>query len=394
VAIAYGLGTPAFVYATLGYGHQAASLLLLASLALLWRQDTKRPALKMFFAGFFAAAAAVVELQVGLVSAILAIYLLAQVLGGQRRPALLGDFAVGALVPTIVLLLYNQLAFGSPFDLAYFHEDAQIFHAVHNEENPLGLRSPVLIRYYYLIWGGYRGLLFYAPITLLAIPGFIVLLRRKLWGMALIVAAVTGIVYLVNVSYPLWTGGWSTGPRFLLPMLPFAMLPVAALLGLGRRWVTRAAIVLAIAGSILMLLFVAIGGRIRQEINDPLLEVVWPHWAGRPLQQWELNVGGTRFARNLVSLSFSDGIHRLPESWQWIQVIPLVLAQGAAIAAMLWFCSPRRTADGLTLERAASAKALARSDLGIDQQQDGGRDDQDPDDPATKAKCVVPDALP
>ena len=40
-------------------------------------------------------------------------------------------------------------------------------------------------------------------------------------------------VFLVNLSYPEWTGGWSTGPRLLVPLLPFAMLPVAALLATG-----------------------------------------------------------------------------------------------------------------------------------------------------------------
>ena len=51
---------------------------------------------------------------------------------------------------------------------------------------------------------------------------------------------------LVNVFYPEWTGGWSTGPRLLVPLLPFAILPIAGLLageGLtsrgsqpGSRW--------------------------------------------------------------------------------------------------------------------------------------------------------------
>ena len=55
-------------------------------------------------------------------------------------------------------------------------------------------------------------------------------------------------------SYPEWTGGWSTGPRLLVPLLPFAMIPVAAALANGNRWsrVTLAAgLVLALAGGML-----------------------------------------------------------------------------------------------------------------------------------------------
>ena len=39
VGLAYGLATPAYVYATLSYGHQASAFALLASFALLWRTD-------------------------------------------------------------------------------------------------------------------------------------------------------------------------------------------------------------------------------------------------------------------------------------------------------------------------------------------------------------------
>ena len=39
VALAYGLATPAYAYATMSYGHQVSSFALLASFALLWRTD-------------------------------------------------------------------------------------------------------------------------------------------------------------------------------------------------------------------------------------------------------------------------------------------------------------------------------------------------------------------
>ena len=56
-----------------------------------------------------------------------------------------------------------------------------------------------------------------------------------------VVVAVT----LVNLFYPEWTGGWSTGPRLLVPSIPFAMLPVAALLAGDSRATTAATIVAA-----------------------------------------------------------------------------------------------------------------------------------------------------
>ena len=90
----------------------------------------------MVAAGFLAAYAAVIELSVGPVSAILGLYLLAQVIGRTRPIAALGEFAVGAVVPTLVLLGYNQLAFGSPWDMGYFHHATAIFAQVHYRRQP------------------------------------------------------------------------------------------------------------------------------------------------------------------------------------------------------------------------------------------------------------------
>ena len=166
---------------------------------------------------------------------------------------------MGAIVPTLVLLGYNLLAFGSPWDMGYFHHATARFAQVHNAGNPLGLGAPDWSRARDLLWGGHRGLLFYAPIVALAVPGWVVLVSRRLWGMALVSASGVAAVFLVNLSYPEWTGGWSTGPRFLVPLLPFAMLPVAALLAVGGRWATLAAVLLTLAGAVLMLLFQGVG---------------------------------------------------------------------------------------------------------------------------------------
>ena len=138
VGLAYGLATPGGcrLRRTLSYGHQASACALLASFGFLWRDPVGRDGRWIGLAGFLAAYAAVIELQVGPVSALLGFYLLVQVLGRRRRPAALGQFLVGAIGPTLLLLGYNQLAFGSPWDMGYFHEVERIFRAVHSARRP------------------------------------------------------------------------------------------------------------------------------------------------------------------------------------------------------------------------------------------------------------------
>jgi hypothetical protein len=336
IGLAYGLATPAYVYATLAYGHQATAAALIASFFLLWKPGRRAQSLRIFFAGFLAAGAAVIELQVAPVSAILGVYFLTEFLRGERRGDAVALFAVGASIPTLLLLAYNQLAFGSPWDMGYFHHDTRDFAAVHNPGNPLGLNVPNEFwkKLESLVWGRYRGLAFYAPILLLSIPGWIVLLVRRLWGLATVSFLVVGSMLLVNLFYPEWTGGWSTGPRLLLPVIPFAMLPAAALLAAGSPWeapATAGAIVLALAGGALMLLFQGADGRIPHTISDPLIQAVWPLWGGEALPAWRY---GERFCRNLLSLIAPGWVARLGPGRQWIQFAPLILAQLLAILGL------------------------------------------------------------
>ncbi len=335
IGLAYGLCTPAYVYATLAVGHQASAFALLSSFLLLWKQEPRRASLRIFASGVLAAYAAVIELQVGPVSAILGFYLLSQCIRRERRPDALAIFFVGALLPTVLLLIYNQLAFGSPWDMGYFHHDTREFAQVHKADNPLGLRKPDWSKLVPLLWGRYRGLTFYAPILFLSIPGWVALVVRRCWDMAIVSMLIVAAVIFVNLSYPEWTGGWSTGPRLLVPLLPFAMLPVAGLLAETSRiarGATILAMVLALAGGVEMVLFQGVSGRIPQYVLDPFRQAVWPLWtSGNSLPEWRYQ---ERFCCNLVSLIAPNIIARIDHRWQAIQFLPLVLAQVIAISSL------------------------------------------------------------
>jgi len=382
VGLAYGLATPTYVYATLAYGHQLTALALLGSFLLIRQRggSTSRINGRMVAAGFLAAYASVVELQVGPASAIVGCYLLATCAIRRRPLKDLSAFVVGAMVPTCGLLVYNQLAFGSPLDMGYFHHATKQFAEVHNKENPLGLLRPNWSLVVPLTVGLHRGLFFYAPILILAVPGWVVLVARRYWAEAGVSAGIAVAVFLVNLSYPEWTGGWSTGPRLLLPLIPFAMIPVAGLFALdwrGSRLVVIVAITLAVAGFIVNTMFLGVGGRIPHTVADPLFEVVGPLWIGREIPRgWP----GGRFCRNLISSWFPGRLESLPAAWQWLQFVPLFAFQGIAIA-MLWW-------------RLGFWRAGGVSDLVVDGQQDGRGGDQDAGNPQAEAEGVLEDPGP
>jgi hypothetical protein len=252
-------------------------------------------------------------------------------------------------VPTLLLLGYNLLAFGSPWDMGYFHHATAIFARVHNRQNPLGLRPPDPTLIGPLLWGEYRGLFFYAPILLLALPGWPMLARRRL-ELAMVSLAIALVVFVTNLSYPEWTGGWSTGPRLLVPLLPFGMVAVAGLLAGRGRWSPlwlSLALLLSFAGGVLMLLFQAAGGRVPQYVELPLREFVWPRCTAPGL---------------------------------WVHYVPLLVVQALAIAAIVWLGRP--------------VASTASSDLRVDQEEQRRGADQDAQDPQAEPKGVHPDARP
>ncbi len=352
IGLSYGLSTPAYVYATLAYGHQASAFAVLSSFLLLWKNKSESDALRTFLAGFLAAYAAVIELQLAPVSAIIAFYLFAQWVRGIRRFDRLAIFAIGALLPTLLLLGYNQLAFHSPWDMGYFHHAIEEFARVHSRDNPLGLLSPDWSKVGPLLWSRYRGLLVFAPILLLTLPGWLALIVRGQRSLAIVSILVTVAVFLVNLSYPEWTGGWSTGPRLLVPLIPFAMIPVAGLMAGDSRWArlaTIAAAGLGLIGGVEMLLFQGAGGRIPhqqvdrsgqvRELDEPLANAVWPLWTGRdPYPGWRFE---EQFGENLVSLIAPERIKGLPPRWRCVQFLPLVLIQFLAIAGLWRTCKSR-----------------------------------------------------
>ena len=85
------------------------------------------------------------------------------------------------------------------------------------------------------------GLLVYAPVLVLAIPGLVSLVRRdRRLGLVAVLAVLT--VVLTAGSWHMWRGGFNPPGRFLVPIVP--ILVVAVALVLERRGLTAGAALL------------------------------------------------------------------------------------------------------------------------------------------------------
>jgi hypothetical protein len=160
--------------------------------------------------------------------------LLGYALGGRpsARRAAVPAVAVAA-VGVALLLLGQWLRYGSAFETGRYD------HYSHWIPPAEGLAATLV--------GPGRSMWLYSPVLLLALPLWPAL-RRRLPAVAWFVVAICVTRWLLVGARSDWWGGWSIGPRYLVPLVPFAMVPLAiglerfATLALWRRIVALAVV--------------------------------------------------------------------------------------------------------------------------------------------------------
>ena len=161
----------------------------------------------------------------------------------------LGAFARGfaALLVTsaggvLLLAVYNQSAFGSPFvttEQAYQHSSLI-----------LGSFSyPLLSGLYLDLFSPLRGVFLYCPILVLGALGFCYFLKhRELKSEGILLAA---CFLAILIPYCMWTdavGGEAFGPRFLIPAIPFLLIPAGFVIEKRERGLALLAYLLYATG--------------------------------------------------------------------------------------------------------------------------------------------------
>lgn len=126
------------------------------------------------------------------------------------------SWGVGFVLGLVPLMLYNWSVFGSPLLTGYGTDLRATF------KTPLGEGV------YGLLLSPGKGLVWYAPPVLLAAWGLWRFARKHRAEAAFVLLLGASVVTLFAL-YAFWHGDGSWGPRYLVPFLPFAVLPAVAL---------------------------------------------------------------------------------------------------------------------------------------------------------------------
>jgi hypothetical protein len=293
--ITLAFGTTYFPFGTIFFDHNLTAALALIAFYLLWRVR-ERPGNAvtagvhdrlLFFGGLFAGLAAITNYVAAVVVIILGLYVLLATKRGVHNWRGSIAYSLGVLPPFLLICWYGWVCFGSPFKTNN-HFQNPLFTDAGGALGMFGLPNGYIASL--LLVSPFRGIFFFAPVLILGFYGLVMWLREKQWAAeARVCLAVFAFFFLVNASFNGYHAGFSAGPRYLVPGLPFLALPLVVAFA-RFRWFTGALALISIGIHLLLTATdgqnpVGVGGHARVEGRrtewsyNLLSEYAWPLFA-------------------------------------------------------------------------------------------------------------------
>lgn len=311
VPLVYGLLTNAFPYSNMFFGHQTVATLLFSAFFVLFRIERREMSnVWLLPVGLILGYSVITEYPTALIVAGLCIYAFL-VIPNKRW---LAGLILTGLLPGLLLMAYNYTIFHTPLPVGYHYSE------LYTEQHSTGFLSLSYPRFdalWGITFGSYRGLFFISPILLLAAAGFVIWGHRRVNRRAWWVCLYTVIIFfLFNGSSIMWQGGYSIGPRYLLPMLPFLVVGLAySLDAWGDRPGMRVLTLVLAVWSFFAVWTETIGGQ------------HFPDWTINPLFNYSLpNLAAGDIARNVGMVFKLSG---------WASLLPLLIGPGMGLFLLM-----------------------------------------------------------
>jgi hypothetical protein len=212
-AVAAALGTMLGPLGSILFAHVPAACLVFVAFLLATRSESRKAT---FLAGVAAGFSVFVEYQAVLAVALLALDVAVRF--GWRR---LGVYVAGGVPGALALGAYNWAAWGSPFRLSYSYVEGAF---APESGRWFGLGS-LRLDHLAMTLVGERGLIVVSPVLVAGATGLVLLWRRQGRRRDAALAGLVVLAFLVlEAGFSLPYGGYSPGPRFFAPALPFLFL--------------------------------------------------------------------------------------------------------------------------------------------------------------------------
>lgn len=279
--VSLGLATPVWGWSTMLFAHVLSAACLFLGFAILFYLDGQKDGGRVdglwgFVSGGLLGWAITVEYTSAPAAAIILVYFLLTSRRWQRSrfSRIFTRAAIGGVLAVLPLFYYNYFAFDSPLETGYHY----VYQIEGHDAGFLGFTYPDPTILAQLLVSPYRGIFWYAPVLIASLPALVLLWRTERHRHLAMIVTSIGLYYvLMNASYWYWHGGWSTGPRFLTPMLPFLSLPLAILWTRLRSLTMKAALLALFTISfIISFLTAVVQMSVSIDIANPLVDSIIP----------------------------------------------------------------------------------------------------------------------
>ena len=213
--------TPLFAYGLLLFSHALAAAALFGAWSALFLPAAPRSlARRELLAGALLGLAVLSEPPVAVPAGVL--FLCAAWRRGAGRPL---RVLLGAAPFAAALLAYNAVCFGGPFEFSSGHEADASFRALASA-GIFGVSWPSPATLLRLLADPSKGLLLFSPVLILFVRALLPAVHVLGRGAVMAISLVPLSLLLLYSGYPNWHGGFTVGPRYLVPALPFLVFPL------------------------------------------------------------------------------------------------------------------------------------------------------------------------
>jgi len=319
VVLTYALATNAFSFSSVFFSHQLVAVCLFTAFYLVFRihRSLSHPAW-VILAGFLLGFSVISEYPSALIAAGIFIYTIYVF----KKNRWLAAFIAAGIPPGILMMAYNFSIYRTPLPVGYQY--SELYTEIHST-GFLSITYPQASALWGLTFGSFRGLFFSAPVLLLGLIGFVLWLKNKETRAEAIVSIWSFFSLLIFYgSSIMWNGGYSVGPRYLVPALPFLVLGVGMFAQfLGNHIVSKVLFSILSILSFLNIWTQTFGGQ------------TFPDWTLNPLFNFSIpNLFIGNVARNWGMVI---GLRGIPS------ILPILLILLLGILTLFFFPNFRKT---------------------------------------------------
>ena len=237
-------------------------------------------------------------------------------------------FAIPVVAMGLLSLWWNWARFGNIWDTGYVETET--------------FSADWFFGLFGLTVGPARGVLWYNPILILAIPGALWFWRRQRRILFLALALITAF-FAVYAKWYMWHGGYSWGARFIVPTLPFLTLlaaPAWKWLMADRAW-GWLGVVIGVALALASLAVQVLGLLVPYSlVQDRLAELVTPLFADVTFTQLQYSPLVMQW-----QMLQSDAIHLAWWRGAGVDWLPLIVALAGVAVGLFLLVQQMRSAQ-------------------------------------------------